>query len=498
MSTTIKVKPTGASPTYNETIVVLESSNTQSSNFKWLVDIYKGEPTDSDYTLLSSIVILPNPDGYGVIDFHRHIENHITTDFYPADKDNIISHIEGSGFKWSFKITEEFDNTVWRFAANFSPTSAFVGFQNSTNHPFSVGDVVTVLQDSGFSHSEYESSTVLITGTPSETNVVTDMPYQGNTTFPEAGLMTLNDTSSRTIEQVFTTGETTMHSFNGALTFQGFRNWDASDYNMNSTSAVTTKFLTDGPSTFNVTLEDRVWLNGLQNVGTSPVAGFIITDNGTYSVDNNLNATGQKFLTQHKIGPKDLTETTDTSLTALIGSLPAVDTNTTFIAYYQSASTMHTSVSESITLNVVDDCSKYESIRFFYMDKLGSYLPITFNKVSKTNVTNKRSSYRQNYGSYDATSNVWGYTTYDRGNTTYDLVSSEKITCTSDWMNEDEVSMVTSMLNSPIVYVQDANGNYIAITITTNSYEVKKTVNNKLINYTLTFEYANTNTNQRG
>ena len=289
-----------------------------------------------------------------------------------------------------------------------------------------------------------------------------------------------------------------MYSFNGALTFQGFRDWDASDYNMNSTSPTTTKFLTDGPRIFNVTLEDRVWLNGLQNVGTSPAAGFIITDNGTYSVDNNLNTTGQKFLTQHKIGPKDLTETTDTSFTALTGSLPAVDSNTTFIAYYQSASPVPTAVSQSITLNIVDDCSKYESIRFFYMDKLGSYLPITFNKVSKTNVTNKRSSYRQNYGSYDATSNVWGYTTYDRGNTTYDLVSSEKITCTSDWMNEDEVSMVTSMLNSPIVYIQDANGNYIAITITTNSYEVKKTVNDKLINYTLTFEYANTNTNQRG
>ena len=183
---------------------------------------------------------------------------------------------------------------------------------------------------------------------------------------------------------------------------------------------------------------------------------------------------------------------------ALTGSLPAVDSNTTFINYTQNILPIGTAISETITLNIVDKCSKHELIRFFYMDKLGSYLPITFNKVSKTNITNTRSNYRQNYGSYDATSNVWGYTTYDRGNTTYDLVSSEKVTCTSDWMNEDEVAMVTSMLNSPIVYIQDTNGNYIAVTITTNSYEVKKTVNDKLINYTLSFEYANTNTSQRG
>ena len=58
--------------------------------------------------------------------------------------------------------------------------------------------------------------------------------------------------------------------------------------------------------------------------------------------------------------------------------------------------------------------------------------------------------------------------------------------------------MVIDMLNSPSVYIQDDNGEYIAITITTNSYEIKKKVNIKLINYTLTFEYAQMNTNQRG
>ena len=49
-----------------------------------------------------------------------------------------------------------------------------------------------------------------------------------------------------------------------------------------------------------------------------------------------------------------------------------------------------------------------------------------------------------------------------------------------------------------IVYIQDENGEYVAVNITTNSYEIKKTVNDKLINYTISFEYAQTNTNQRG
>ena len=57
--------------------------------------------------------------------------------------------------------------------------------------------------------------------------------------------------------------------------------------------------------------------------------------------------------------------------------------------------------------------------------------------------------------------------------------------------------MVVDMLNSPNVFIQDANGEYIAINITTNTYEVKKTVNDKLLNYTLTFEFSQMNTNQR-
>ena len=498
--TTIKVKPLGVAPTYNETIVVLESTNIQSSNFKWLVDIYKGVDTDPEYTLLSSIVILPNPDGYGVIDFHRHIENNISTDFYPADIDGVINRIEGSGLKWSFKVTEQFDNVVWRFDDNQTNLGANVAFNADASliqHPFITGDKVTILQDTGFTHSEYNASDVTLTYSD-EYTVITDITKLSDTPI-EAGLMTLDDKGTRTIEQVFTTGETTIYSFNGALTFQGFRNWVAADYNMNSTSPTTTKFLTEIPRTYNVTLNDRVWLNGLQNDATNPpILGYITTDNGTYGVDNQYNATGQNFLVQHKIGPKDLTETTDTSLVALTGALPAVDSNTTFITYTQNILPIGTEVSETITLNIVDDCSKHDSIRFFFMDKLGSYLPITFNKVSKNNITNTRSNYRQNYGNYDATANAWGYTTYDRGNITYDLVSKEVVTCTSDWMNEDGVSMVTSMLNSPIVYIQDANGDYVAITITTNSYEVKKTVNDKLINYTISFEYASTNTNQRG
>lgn len=507
-TTKLKVLPSGVNPTYNETIIVLESPNIISDNFKWIFELYKGEPTDSDYELISTLIILPNPQGFGIVDIHRHVENYISTDFDPYDIDEVIRPIDKSGLKWSFKLTEQFENPRWRYVDYIDSSTegpyTGVGFTTDTNiypygtdtpHPFIVTDIITVVQDPGFTYPQYNLTDVAITDIISVYSISVTQPYITGGGPADAG--TITTTGPREIEQDYT--NTTFYSFNGVLSFQGFRNWDSSDYEMSSTSPDTTKFLTNIPRVYDVTLDDRVWLNALQSATSNPVEfGAIYTDNGIYGVNNQHTATGQYFMTQHKIGPKDLMETTDTTLTALSGSLPAVDANTTFIAYIQSALPAVTPVSENILLNIVDKCGKYEKIRFFFMDKLGSYIPLTFDKVSRSNINNSKSNYRQNYGEYNSVSETWGYGTYDRGTTTYDLVSTESVTCTSDWLNSDQVNMVIEMLSSPNVYIQDDNGDYISITITTNSFEKKKTVNDKLINYTISFNYSQNNSSQRG
>jgi len=499
LTTNIEVISTGMPPTYNETIVVLSSPNIITDNFKWIVDLYKGEEGEPDYELLSTIVILPNPDGFGVIDFHRHIENHITTSFYPADIDRVSERVFDDGLKWSFKVREQFENPKWRYDG-FDLSAGLVMFvtdnvgQSFRPHPFVTGDEVSVVQDPGFTHPEYNISATTLTYV-NEYAVKTDVPAVAIRA-DEPGLITLLSGGTRTIVQDYSGSTTTIYSFNGALSFQDFRNWDSSDYLLSFTSPSSTKFLLDGPREFDVTLSDRVWVNSYMD-SAPPQSFFIESDNGTYVVSQIYIPTGQHFINQNKIGPQDLLETNEVPF-AITGSLPIVDANTTFLNVTPYDSYPGSPVGETITMNVKDDCSKYEPIRFFYLDKFGSYLPITFNKVSRKNVGNSRSNYKQNYGNYDSVAESWGYTTYDRGITTYDLISTETVTCTSDWMNEDQVSMVVDMLNSPSVYIQDENGEYIAITITTNSYEDKKTVNDKLLNYTISFTYAQMNGNQRG
>ena len=492
--TEIKVRPSEFTPTYNETTAVLYSPNIQSANFRWLVDIYKGVSTDSDYELLSSISILPNPEGFGVIDFHRHIENNISTTFNPEDTTLVCQPATNEGLKWTYELTEKFDNTVWSFISA-GDDSGLVTWTSTNKHPYKVGDVINIVQDAGATYPTYDG-VVNVVSIVDDYTVKTDKTSAISLPAVIGGLSNLVDTSERNISQTLTPAQNLVKSFNGAIGFQDFKNWDDADYLMSETSLGSTKALLKGSRTIDVTLSDRVWINTY--IDAIPFTqARVKTNNGTFLLGQNNSPSGQLFITQNKIGALDLLETLNT-VSIFSGSLPVIDSSTTFIEFTPMNSFALSSVGETITLNIIDECSKHEAVRFFYMDKLGSYLPITFNQISRKNVDINRSNYKQNYGAYNSTSNTYGYSTYDRGSTSYDITTKEVITCTSDWVSESTSEMVIDMLSSPNVYIQDANSNYIAINITTNSSEVKKKVNEKLINYTISFEHAQIDTNQRG
>lgn len=505
-TTNILVEPSGFLPTYNENIIVLSSPNIISDNFKWIVEIWiKAVEGNTFSEKISTLEILPNPDGYGVIDVHRHIENYITSTFFPADTD--ISSVATATFiPWFIEITENFDNPKWQFSDNWSDgSSTFVGFTTDTNinasytdfkHPFVDGDIVTILQDTPFTYGEYNTSGVTLT-VVDEFTVLTDIPRLGNTPL-EPGLMTLDGGGNRTIVQDLSDLRAPYYAFNGVLNYDEFINWDYTEYDLDSVST-SNKLLTNLPDVYNIDKSNHVWVNGAStNALTQGLK--ITTDNGTFFIDVPTSATtNRNLIKQVKVGYKDLLDNTS-SVTTISGSLPMVDDNTTFIEFNYSNSfpSGHQAISEVKRLNIVDKCSKYENYQFFFLDRLGSYIPINFNLVSKKNKTNDKSTWSKNYGRYDSVANAWGYTTYDRGISTLNIVSNETITVTSDWLNDDENNVVQIMLTSPEVYHIDENGVFRAINITTTSWEEKKRVNDKLINYVISFEYAVKNKNQRG
>lgn len=498
-TTEIKVQPSGLTPTYNETIIVLESPNIQSDNFKWLVDIWiDGLPNAVGSTKISSLTILPNPDGFGVIDVHRHIENHITSTFNLGDKDTLNLAQESYRY-WSIDVTEIFENPVWRFDDNnfyagkvgFTTDQTISSSYSNDKHPFITGDEVVIQQDPGFTHSSYNTGTTLTY--EDEYSVSTTIPWAGSTPV-EGGIMTLVSGGTRTIYQE-DIATNLYRSFNGVIDYVDFPSWSSDPYDINAT-AYTGNFLTNITTGVTLDIDSRMWLNGWSDSGLYNNI-VVNSNNGQYQILTTFTGetTENKQIVQAKLGPKDLLETTS-NINVLAGTLPIIDDNTTYISFV--ATNNFFPVSVGMEFQVIDKCSKYEKVQFLFLDRLGSFIPLTFNMVSKTNVDNKRSNYYQNYGTYDSISNSWGYTSYDRGTTTYDIVSTKRFTATSDWLSEEEANLVHIMLRSPEVYYTDETGTMRAITITTNTYEEKKRENDKLINYTVSFELSQKDRNQKG
>ena len=493
-TTEIKVAPatSGMSPTYNETIVVLESPNIQSDNFKWIVDIWiDALPNAVGSTKITQLVILPNPDGFGVLDVHRHIENYISSTFQPADLDT--TNVAPECFRlWSLDVTEQFENPVWRFTTNKLTSGGQVGFiNNDSNHPFANGDVVSVEQDPGFTYSGYNTTATTLT-IINEIEVETTLGFSG-ATGNEPGLMTLVSGGTRIIYQE-DIALNLYNNFNGVIDFADFNSFNINDYNMNAVT-MDGLFLTNIENNAEIDRDSHLWINGFSEARAYTTL-VVQTDNGQFLIEpiSPVPAFNDTFITQAKVGPADLLVTTST-INVLAGVLPIVDANTSFI--YVRALNGFAPLSETKRFTIVDKCSKYEKIQFFFLDRLGSYIPLTFNMISRTNVTNSRSNYKQNYGNYDSVANAWGYTTHSRGTTTYDIVSTKRVTCDSDWLDDAGVELVNILLRSPDVYYIDEAGVYRAITITTNTYEIKKKENRGLRNYTISFEYAQNDGNQR-
>ena len=227
-TTTIKVTPADLNPTYNETIVVLESTNKEQENFKWVIEIWvDGLPNGIGSTLISTLVILPNPSGFGVIDVQRHIENYITSTFYPADKDTMNVAPE-SYRRWSLNVTEVFNNYVWTFDRHNTNAGKVVFINDTEDHFFEVGDEVNIVQTPVPTHPSYDGETTVFAITSPDSITI---DKAGATVLNEPGVATGNKTVE--ISQI-TASSFLYKSFNGVIDFADFNTFDSSIYDMST------------------------------------------------------------------------------------------------------------------------------------------------------------------------------------------------------------------------------------------------------------------------
>jgi hypothetical protein len=546
-------------------IIALTSSNQGQVNFQFVGDIY------ANGNLITRMKVPVNPDGYGVFDIHRHIENNVSFDFDPVSDGWFTA--TGSFCTYSVNFSEEF-RFEWPFVDN-SFSSGSLAFISQVEPLFEVGDTVFVSQTEPYTNISYNGlcDIIAITQSGLTWSVVTNKTF-GASSPVEGGTMSLANFGLNIISTTYSIEE--QYAWNGVNSFQDFINYDENDY-IPATASLG-EWVTRVPQNWEVSLDSRMKLltyrdninkqteikirsnngvytmtsetdnftygssisintytnnggfvrfncfsahglllgdtfevfqspyNGVYTVievnSTTQVTGNVVyTTGGVFGAENLRKITGggntsDNLLRMAAVGPYELLTYTS-SISAGTYSFPILDSNTATYSIWTVNSSGVRDLEEQV-FTIKDFCSRYEKIQLIFMDKLGSFIPYTFNKVNRENRNISRTNYQQRYGSYAPASQNWGYNTWDRGKKSLDTVVTETYTVNSDWVNQSTSDFLMELFESPQVYWIGEDGLTQAINITSNSTERKQTINDQIINYTLTFELSNKNMSQRG
>ena len=279
------------------------------------------------------------------------------------------------------------------------------------------------------------------------------------------------------------------YTFNGVLQYDEIPTWDYLDYI--AASGGTSSFLTNSPASKLIKVTERetmaiifsgitaAVLDAFITVTAYKLAGGVTTQQESiYSTVSGL--TGPLII---GTGPWNVNQWLLTDID------PAIHYKYTVNIGFTDVSTDYI-VSEIKTYILDSQCGKYDSTRFMFLNSLGQFDYFTAKLFNKKSIDINRTTYKKNL--------AYNYVVGDRGTTVINVKASESHTVTSDWIDTDTSQWLTELFLSPEVYILDEAGVIIPVIIDNNSIDVKRTDNEKLINYTFNYSMANEINTARG
>jgi len=144
---------------------------------------------------------------------------------------------------------------------------------------------------------------------------------------------------------------------------------------------------------------------------------------------------------------------------------------------------------QPITFNY--ECiQKYPNVRIRWKNRFGQFDWLNCYGVHQTSFSTDRSNYQPQLGSWE--SSTLTYNNYDTQLKTYVVNAKESLTVNTQYIAQDYNDIFKQFLSSDEMYwVYDEASNLVRpITINVNSLTFKTGVNDKLIQYTFTFDYG--------
>ena len=274
---------------------------------------------------------------------------------------------------------------------------------------------------------------------------------------------------------------------------------------------------------------DEFW-NTYQNTWGNIINPIKITDGdikdsgtATGTTANKLVDSNQNFLTTVKIG-MTVYNTTDSTVT----NVTAVDSNTQLtladdimvsgesyqiqdgrssdkIQYVVISQTngftggtvtitdgLNKSLSQVITLEEIA-CTKFTPFRVIFYNRFGALQDIIFSKKSIKQLQTKFEKFKRSTINFNES--TFSYDIYKAQKQRIDIQGEESITLNTDFLDEDISNPIQELLMSQQIWIDENIANtqtsVSPVIIKTSDVEFKTSVNNKVVNYTIEFEFAN-------
>lgn len=144
-----------------------------------------------------------------------------------------------------------------------------------------------------------------------------------------------------------------------------------------------------------------------------------------------------------------------------------------------------TTLSEIYRVNIIDECSKYDTTDLFFLNSLGGFDSFRFNRVRRDTFDIARKQFSSNPYTLGAS---YGYETSSFKTKTYDTNMVHKVKLFSNWITEAQSQWLLDLVSSPVVYAYD--GTLVAVNVDTTNYEIKKHVQDNAFLLELDITYS--------
>ena len=257
---------------------------------------------------------------------------------------------------------------------------------------------------------------------------------------------------------------TTLRAFNGSLEYEDWINFDYAIYDPNQTQDAF--FLTFFPLTSKrlVGMYENFYLAFFEQttVASCDLKVYLLDKYGNTIATDFITLTATDFYILN-VGPQVIINNT---------SITQIDFNTCY-RYEISVSVQGVSFVGPVNIYMDLACQRYEPYRLHWLNKLGCWDSFTFGLVSTNTASLDSFDYERDPGVWSG--NSYTYPLYSGQKINYTKRKNKQLTLNSDFITpEIQNWLVTSLYDSPVVYLERDNGTEFEIVKVTNkNYKLK-------------------------